>query len=171
MPPSLIGMPLLETLALAAELAPQGCFVEIGVYKGGSAGVLYEIAQRHGRALYLYDTFRGIPFADPVDSHAVGSFSDCDVEEVRKAMPKAHVVQGVFPASIVPMPPIAMAHIDADQYRSTLDACRTLSPLMVKGGYMLFDDYRGVNGCIKAVNECFAEIRVLPDGRALVRFP
>jgi O-methyltransferase len=169
--PSEIDDERLRTLGRFAEIVPPGCFVEVGVFKGGSAQVLYEVAQRQGRTLYLYDTFTGIPFRDEIDLHAIGNFSDCDEASIRAAMPDAVVVKGVFPGSKIDMPPIAFVHSDADQYQSTRDVCLVLGPMMVKGGLMLFDDYRVLQGCIKAVDECFPTRHVLPnDGRALVRF-
>lgn len=167
---SLIGDYLLGFMAGLAWSRPDGAFAEVGVYKGGSAQVLYGIAQAQARSLFLYDTFSGMPFKGEFDSHEVGAFADCSVEEVRKIMPKANVVQGVFPSSQVPMPPMAFVHADADQYQSTLSICRIFGPLMIDGGMMLFDDYRGVAGCIKAVDECYPSRLILPDGRALVNF-
>lgn len=150
---------------------PPGCFVEVGVYQGGSASVLYKIAQREGRALYLYDSFTGMPVHDEGDSHQLGDFADCYVERIRETMPEAILVPGIFPATLVPMPPIAFVHADADQYRSTRDICEQLGPLMVPGSAMLFDDYRQIKACIRAVDECFPQRRILEnDERALVTF-
>lgn len=149
--------------------SPPGAIVEIGVFKGGSAQVLYDVAVEQAREIYLYDTFAGCPVARDFDNHQIGEFADCDVENLRQELPLAHVVQGVFPCSIVPMPPIAFVHADADQYDSTCAICDFLPPLMVPRGAILFDDYRGLNGCIKAVDEYFPNRHVLPDGRALVR--
>lgn len=169
--PSLIDTARREVLAALAESTPPGCFVEVGVYRGGSAAVLVEIAKLRGRAVYLYDTFAGMPCADPeLDQHQLGEFADCDLATIRAALPDAHFQVGIFPGTLVDMPPIAFVHADADQYQSTRDICLALGPRMVKGGLMLFDDYRGLKGCIKAVDECFPRREVLPDERALVRF-
>ena len=151
---------------------PEGCFVEVGVYQGGSARVLYSMAQKQGRELYLYDTFKGMPFKGEFDTHDEGLFADCSADAIRAMFPKAHVIEGVFPDSHsgIDLPPIAFVHADADQYQSTIDICKTFSPLMVKGGMMLFDDYYCVPSCIKAVDECFSDKRILPDGRAVVMF-
>ena len=167
--PSLIGQPLLDTLAQMARQPPPGAFVEIGVYQGGSASVLYDIAQEQGRAIYLYDTFSGMPVSGPLDSHQIGEFGDCSADDVRRALPKAQVVEGIFPYSIIPMMPIAFAHIDCDQFESVRAACEIMPPLMVKGGSMLFDDYRGLQGCIAAVDAAFPDAEILPDQRALVK--
>ena len=166
--PSLIGDDLLRALATAAAGAPPGAFVEVGVYKGGSAQVLYDIARHQGRELFLYDTFAGMPVSGPLDSHPIGDFADCSVEKIRAAFPSAHVIQGIFPHSIVPMPPIAFVHADADQYESTLAICEHLYPQLVTGGAILFDDYRGLRGCIEAVDQCFPNRVLLECRRALV---
>lgn len=169
--PSVIDDIRLGALRAMAESVPAGCFVEVGVYMGGSASVLYDVAQRHKRKLFLYDTFAGMPFKGAIDSHPVGDFADCNLDRIRETLPDAVICQGVFPASMVKMPRIAFVHADADQYQSTKDICLHLGPLMVKGGLMLFDDYRGLNSCIEAVDECFPQREVLErDGRALVRF-
>lgn len=167
----LIGDELMGPLRDIAWLMPPGCFVEVGVYQGGSAAWLYRLAEEQGRELFLYDTFTGIPMRrDDCDHHFVGDFSDCSYEEVRDAFPRAEVIKGLFPDSIVPMPGIAFVHADADQYESTKNICKVLGPLMVSGGVMLFDDYRGLTGCIKAVDECFPRRHVMADGRAMVKF-
>lgn len=160
----------LESLYTHAALAPRGAFVEIGVYQGRSARRLYAVAQVQGRELYLYDTFCGMPFQGELDGNPVGSWADTSVEAVRARMPKAHVIAGVFPESLVAMPPVAFVHADADQYESTAAICKIMPGLMVKGGMILFDDY-GVGdcqGCTAAVQEYFKEFRVLDTGRALV---
>jgi len=111
-----------------------------------------------------------MPFQGEFDSHAVGMFADCSAEDIKAMLPNALVISGVFPETVVAMPSIAFVHADADQYQSTKDICRIFKPLMVDGGMILFDDYRGVESCIKAVDECFPNRVVLPDGRALVTF-
>jgi len=165
---SVIGEPAVENLCEIAGNAPPGCFVEFGVYRGGSAIKLAEVARKQGRVLYLYDTFQGIPFADDVDSHKTGDFGDTDVDAVRLAIPDAIIVQGVFPETLIPMPPIAFVHVDADQYRSVKAACELFPPLMVKGGVMLFDDYGCLDGATQAVHEHFENVQKTPHGKAVV---
>ncbi len=60
--PSLLGAEQLAALATLARATPPGDFAEVGVYRGGSAQVLYEIAQEQNRTLHLFDTFTGTPF-------------------------------------------------------------------------------------------------------------
>ena len=56
---------ILLELAATAKTTPAGCFVEVGVWKGGSASYLTEVAEQQNREIFLYDTFTGIPFAEP----------------------------------------------------------------------------------------------------------
>lgn len=163
----------LEIMRLMAEAAPPGAFVEVGVYRGGSAAVLYEVAQRQNRQLFLYDTFEGMPGPRHwLDANKPGDLSDCDYETVRAMFPNAAIIKGVFPESCEIGHPVSVAfvHADVDQYHSTAAICRFFPSLMVRGGMILFDDYRGLRGCIEAVDEHFPRREVMPDGRAVVKF-
>jgi O-methyltransferase len=171
---SLINEALLAALKeLAARTPRGGAFVEVGVYQGGSAAVLHDLALEQGRTLYLFDTFSGMPLQGPLDRHKVGEFADTSVELVGNLCPTAVICAGVFPDSLIETGPIAFVHADADQYESTRAICEHLAPRMVRNGVMLFDDYPFLEGCVAAVNEAFADdpgIQRMPDGRAFVRF-
>lgn len=151
--PSLVSIDAINDLCGYAAESPPGCFVEFGVYKGGTASYLAQIARMQGRSLFLYDTFCGMPFQGDMDKHAVNDFADTSLEAVKKVIPDAIFCVGTFPESVVPMPPIAFAHIDADQYQSIKDAIRIFVPLMVTGGIMVFDDYN----CLESANQAIHE--------------
>lgn len=155
-PPSLVGEFHLNEMIARAEATPPGCFVEVGVYKGGSAWRLWQVTQAQGRMLYLYDTFEGIPHQAPIDSHSVGDFKDVEYREVYDLFAGAVVVRGIFPASAIDMPPIAFAHLDCDQYQSVLESAIYLQSRMVSGGVMWFDDSPCLAGAHRAVREIFA---------------
>lgn len=140
-PNSLVGIDAIADLCGFARSGPPGCFVEFGVYQGGSAWHLAQLAREQGRALYLYDTFTGMPFAGENDSHKPGAFGDTSLEAVKAAIPDAIYCVGVFPETLVEMPPIAFVHVDADQYQSLKDAFRVFVPLMASGATIVFDDY------------------------------
>jgi O-methyltransferase len=166
---SLINQEMLATMRALAAGTPPGALVEVGVYKGGSAAVLNEVAQEQGRALYLFDTFDGMPFQGPLDLHRVGDFADTSAAAVLALCPGAIICEGIFPHTLGETGLVAFVHADADQYQSTLDVCERLGPRMVAGGLMLFDDYC-LDGCRTAVDESYPERELLLDGRALVRF-
>lgn len=154
--PSAMSDASLNDMVALARTTPPGPFVEVGVWQGGSAQRLYEVAQEQRRATWLFDTFTGIPFADPVDIHKVGDFNGVDLEAIRLAMPKANIVKGIFPASLGPRPDsIAFIHEDTDQYRSTRSVIVYLWPRLVPGGIILFDDYNTSDcpGSRRAIDE------------------
>jgi predicted O-methyltransferase YrrM len=147
----------LEALLQTAARTPAGAFVEIGVYQGGSAERLSNLAELQRRPIYLYDTFTGIPYRDDIDKHRVGDFSDGDERLVRARCPYATVIAGCFPASAIPMEPIAFAHLDCDQYRAYCESIDYLLPLMTQGGLMWFDDAPWLEGATQAVMERFSD--------------
>jgi len=162
-----------DTMAEMCELVrtmPQGCVVEVGVYQGGSAMWLDKVCQEQQRELWLYDTFTGIPYQGPDDSHKVGDFGDTDAEKVSRLIPKAQVVKGLFPDSIQKMPPVAFAHIDVDQYESYKGCLDALAPLMVPGGVMWFDDVGCLEGANRAVREWGRPLEVAKCGKVYARF-
>lgn len=140
------------------------------MYRGGSAFHLARVAQDQGRDVFLYDTFTGIPYTDPVDVHQVGDFADCSYGAVCEAIPYARVVQGVFPQSMVDMPPVAFAHLDCDQYESVKQSLEALRPLMVKGGVIVLDDVWCLEGATKALMESGLQFGKTNVGKAFVRF-
>ena len=160
-PISAVSPNIINALVKKAKSVPKGCFVEVGVYKGGTASRLTEIAEQEKRKIFLYDTFEGIPYKDELDSHPVGDFGDSDYETVKNNLTYAKVVKGIFPDSAVKMPKIAFVHIDVDQYKSYKDCIEYLSPMMVKGGVMWFDDYTLV-GARTAILEKFRAEQLVP---------
>lgn len=169
-PMSLLNPDNLHDLCDIASVCPPGCFVEIGVYQGGSAWHLAKVAEAQGRDIFLYDTFTGIPFKADIDHHVVGDFGDTSFEAVEAAIPYAIVIKGVFPQSLVPMGTVAFAHVDADQYDSIKSACEVLGPMMVRGGVIVFDDYGCLDGATQALNETGWPIEMTRGSKAMVRF-
>lgn len=156
--------------AAIARMAPYGCFVEVGVYKGGMAWHLAEIARERGVALHLFDTFTGIPFADPGDNNPRGAFNDTSLAAVQEAIPDAEFHVGVFPDTLpADLGKIAFIHCDCDQYRSVRAVIDYLWPLVVPGGIMVVDDL-DTDGGKRAMGETFGAADLLErDGRWYVR--
>ncbi len=143
-------------------LAIDGQFAEVGVYQGGSAGIMVEEIG-YLRRLHLFDTFSGMPDdCTEFDGHRPGDFANTSVDFVRYCLNGANVEfwPGTFPASAAWLPPsirFALVHIDVDLYTSTLAACRFFWPRLALGGMLVFDDYGHHNcrGATRAVNEFF----------------
>jgi len=153
---SLIDEEWLNEMALMASRTPCGSFVEVGVYKGGSAQYLYRVAQEQKRTLHLFDTFTGIPCRGNLDRHQVGDFSDVDINELKTAMPGAIFHIGIFPQTMTDaVTDIAFIHADVDQYDSQKAINKMLVPRLVKGGIMIIDDYFLLRGIHQAIDEDF----------------
>lgn len=157
-------------IAMARATPPAGAFIEVGVYKGGTAWHLDRLAKEQGRACFLYDTFKGIPYSSVDDHHQIGDFGDVDFEEVKNQMTVSAVIKGIFPASAVVMGRVAFVHLDCDQYQSIIDACHYLQPLMMAGGVMWFDDSPVLAGAEKAVMELYGDRVQEFNGKHFVMF-
>jgi O-methyltransferase len=141
-PESLIPWDNLLSLAELSHGTPPGNFVEIGVYKGGSAWVLYQIAMLQNRSLYLFDTFAGTPKEGPGQMIRAGQFSDTDMGIVQEWMPRAKIFKGRFPNTLKPeISDLSFVHVDCDLYGGCSAAIDNLWPRMVPGGIMAFDDW------------------------------
>lgn len=172
-PQSLLSPNILNELMEEARRSPSGVFVEVGVYKGGSAAALAQVAREQNRGLFLFDTFHGIPYQDAEkDFHKVGDFSDTSLAEVQRAIPEAQCFAGIFPETLpADLERVALAHIDCDQYESVRASAAALEPRMVPGSVMVFDDYDVLPGARQAVRELFGDrIEISPQGKARVRF-
>ena len=165
-PRSVIEEPQLAILQHLARSAPPGCFVEVGVYQGGSASLLLDIAREQGRTLHLFDTFTGIPGADPIDRYRGGEFAAVDLSYLMMSMPDAVFHVGIFPQTLpYDLADIAFVHVDCDQYASYRACIDCLYPRMVEGGIMVFDDYPFLLGARQAVRESFTEAQLIDTGR------
>jgi hypothetical protein len=108
-----------------------------------------------------------MPYHSKVDFHRTGDFSDTSLELVTERVPGAIIYPGIFPDTLSPsLPPVAFVHADADQYQTTKDICIHMPPLMVKGGIIIFDDYK-LKGCRKALKEMLPNHRSFSHKRAV----
>jgi len=163
--------------SLARQAAGQhGNFVEVGVYRGGTAMLLREALGKN-QTLHLFDTFAGMPETNPVhDLHKAGDFADTSLESVRGRMGTAGVTYhvGQIPDTFAGLENqrFAFAHVDVDIWRSVLDCCEFIYPRL--SGFMVFDDY-GFPSCpgARAAVDTFFTNRpeiplILPTGQAVV---
>lgn len=167
---SLISAEKLAVLKVLASGTPNGPILEVGVFMGGSAVVLNEIATKQGRDLYLCDTFTGIPYKSEADSHNIGDFENgLTPEETKALFPQAIVQQCRFPVGANVPEGISFVHLDVDQERSYREALDFLASRMKPGGMILCDDYC-LAGAKKAIDETAGIKSQLIDGRMLFHF-
>ncbi len=139
-----------------------GEMAEVGVYRGGTARLLARTCPE--RILHLFDTFSGLPPADPdIDLHRESEFADSSLEAVREYLSGLENIRlhpGTFPVSAGELGDsrFCFVHVDVDIYRSTADCLDFFYPRLLPGGVMAFDDYgwEGCPGVKKALDEFLA---------------
>jgi hypothetical protein len=172
---------LIQAVRHLARQGVDGCFVECGVWRGGSSmAVALALIQEDQteRNLYLYDTFEGMTpptCADRTtdgasaqehldrDVNRTGYWCVAGIDDVRRNMastgyPEERVqfVKGPVEATIpqhAPTEAIALLRLDTDWYESTRHELVHLFPLLCEGGVLIIDDYGHWMGARKAVDE------------------
>jgi O-methyltransferase len=158
-----------------------GDFVECGVWRGGSAGLM-GLALKHfsqKRDLHLFDSFEGLPepslndgpvafgYSGGVCSGNLVSVNKCAAElndvkhflfrEMKIPEKSVFFYKGWFQDTIPNLGKeprdIAILRLDGDWYESTKICLESLFNRVVKGGVILIDDYFCWEGCRKATDE------------------
>lgn len=158
-----------------------GAFVECGVWKGGSSGIMALALKNAGqeRPLHLFDSFEGLPEPTAMDGEQAAAYSGgrnqgklATVNQCRAGldvvrhlildkikMPEklAHFHVGWFqntvPVDAGKLGSIALLRLDGDWYDSTMVCLEHLYPLLSPGGVIIMDDYWAWEGCRKATDE------------------
>lgn len=149
-----------------------GDVIECGSYEGAT-GLLLALLGRLNRVnqeCLLLDTFSGTPAPSRFDgSRVAGEFAQ-PADRVAILQRQAELLgvddrvkihRGLFSDTFATLkekqPRFAFAHIDANIYAGTLDACEFVLPHMNRGGAVVFDDYNGVCdlGARLAINKYF----------------
>lgn len=157
---------LWETAGQVIKSVP-GDFLEVGVWKGGTAGVLTTkmSLMDSSRTVYLADTFEGVVKAGENDSVYVGGeHKDTSIPIVQSLLSNQlnvsnfKILKGIFPDDTggeIENIKFSLVHIDVDVYQSTKEIFNWVWPRIAKGGVVLFDDYgyTPCDGVAKSVNE------------------
>jgi O-methyltransferase len=148
--------------------------LEVGVWRGGTAGIMsQQLARLESNArLYLADTFEGVAKAGVNDSfYSGGEHSDTSqqiVEDVLNNKSRYQyytILKGIFPDATEKMIPptevFGLCHIDVDVYDSAKDVLEWVWGKLITGGVVVFDDY-GFHTCT-GVTKLVEEYRNAPD--------
>ena len=160
------------TTALAEGIP--GDLVETGVWRGGTAIYLRAVLAALGdtdRRVWACDSFEGLPEADaerfpmdvPMRFHEHKELA-IGLETVQRAFARydllddqVRFVPGWFRDTMPPLAaelgPIAVLRLDGDMYESTIDVLTHLEPLVSPGGFIIIDDYQGIEACRQAVTD------------------
>jgi hypothetical protein len=173
------------------EEGTPGDLIETGAWRGGASIFMRAVLKAYNvrdRCVWVADSFEGLPVANetehPYDSRlnlhlseslavgldeVKGNFARYDLldEQVR-------FLKGWFCDTLAqaPIGQLAILRLDGDHFESTMDSLQSLYPKLSVGGYVLIDDYNGMEGCNKAI-EAFRQehniadsLTVLPRGGA-----
>ncbi len=170
----------------------EGCFVECGVWRGGSSMLIASVlANRniHDRKIYMYDTYEGMNeptekdqdfrggdakqmLIDNVKNKEESIWCLADIKDVQSNMKQTpydiqsiSFVKGPVEDTLprqVPIEDVALLRLDTDWYDSTKHELIHLYPKLSKNGILIIDDYGHWAGCRKAVDEYFLEIGIKP---------
>jgi O-methyltransferase len=140
-----------------------GNYLEVGVWRGGSALLLGKSIGNSSKVLYLADTFEGVVNSGPHDStYTDGEHADTNAADVKRFLDENleapfKILVGEFPSATGHLVPgkLALVHIDVDVYESGKQILEWCTPKMSKGGVIIFDDYGflSTDGITKLVNE------------------
>jgi len=183
---SKLGVLATYDIVYQASKEIDGAFVECGVARGGCSAVMAMIAKNEGkgRITWMFDSFEGLPPQTDKDGvqkpirHKNRKANDLaegyclgTLEEVRGwlgwlgLLNNVRMVKGWFdvtlPVNKNKIGDIAVLRLDGDWYESTKCCLENLYSYVVKGGYIIIDDYQLI-GCKKAVDEFLEKLAIKP---------
>lgn len=166
-----------------------GDLVETGVWRGGVVILMRAVLAAFGddsRRVWVCDSFQGLPAPD-VDRFPVDASLDVDrhmppgitgqalavpVERVRRNFERydllddrVRFLEGWFRDTLpdAPIDRIALLRLDGDLYESTMDALVNLEPKVSPGGFVVVDDYNGLEACRAAVEDYRAKASITAE--------
>lgn len=167
-----------EALSITRQI--EGDYVEIGVFRGGSAltaiNYIDEVRKADPslppRKAWLLDTFDGFNYDEAFDSpdviwagtHALDGVTRT-MDYIRETLSGTPVPFELIASNICadPLPSgvsrIAVANVDVDMFEPTLDALNKVSPLVTPGGIIICEDAAatpGLYGALQAMEDFLA---------------
>jgi FkbM family methyltransferase len=145
-----------------------GSLVELGVFKGHFSAVLGWFARRHGRRLYLLDTFEGFPEGDLDGDENLAkktAFRDTSLQAAKETVgddPLFRWIAGAFPGSATEellSDRFCFVSLDCDLYEPMRAGLRVFWERLVPGGMIFVHDYSSNHwpGATRALDEFLNE--------------
>lgn len=145
---------------------PTAAFLEIGVWRGGTAAIVGKKLSLSGANtdFYLADTFTGVAKASSKDGYySGGEHADTSIGMVESIINGKYnhyrILQGIFPDDTAHLvnneAKFGYCHIDVDVYESANGIVNWIWDKMVLAGVIVFDDYgfHYCDGITRFVNE------------------
>lgn len=173
---TMIGIPRLNNIQYCVEHVLEhnvpGDLIETGVWRGGASIFMRGILKAHNvfdRVVWVADSFEGLPKADFIryphetnlDFQHMADLA-VSLDEVRRNFERYELLddqvrflKGWFNDTLptAPIGQLAVIRLDGDMYQSTMDGLVNLYPKLSPGGFMIVDDYLGVDACTAAVDD------------------
>lgn len=151
--------------------------VELGVARGDTMKMLYDIFNTDKTNFYLYDTFSGLPELDSKDKSIFTKnkkmkgkfcFHKKEVKKIVGVHNNIHYIKGLVENTLIKTMPkhVNFAHLDCDLYSPTYYTLKHMIPIMAKPSIIVIDDYTEQEenapfpGIKKACNEIEEEMGV-----------
>ncbi|MBJ7326346.1 MAG: class I SAM-dependent methyltransferase [Chthoniobacterales bacterium] len=176
---------LIQAVRYIVRARIPGCFVECGVWRGGSSMAIAMALEQEGelnRDIYLFDTFEGMPPPGEKDNRFDGAAADtllsqdpqkqgvfwavAGLQEVQanvfsSGYPKdqLHFTKGPVEETLLDDPSkgaVALLRLDTDWYESTKCEMEHFFARVAPGGIVIFDDFGYWQGARRAVEEYLA---------------
>jgi O-methyltransferase len=157
---------LWELAERVSNLDTAAAFIEIGVWRGGTAAIVgKKLSLKNAKApFYLADTFKGVVKATDKDAvYTGGEHADTSVDLVKGLLKDNYqhikILEGIFPDDTGHLIPAGQqfgyCHIDVDVYQSAKEIVDWIWHKMIPGGVIVFDDYgfSTCTGITRFVNE------------------
>lgn len=154
-----------------------GDLIEAGIWRGGMTIFMRAVLMAYrvtDRKVWAADSFDGLPTIDR--QHETFDWHRGDMaislETVRDNFARYGLLddqvvflKGFFAETLprAPVRPLSILRVDADLYQSTMDVLRNLYSALSIGGYAIFDDYRNLPDCRRAIDEFRSEHGITED--------
>ncbi len=144
-----------------------GDYLEFGVWKGGSLTAAYYLSKKFknlkNMKFYVFDSFEGLPKKKGIDQLS-GDFSEgdyaCSLQDLKNSLKKSRIdlkrvsfTKGWFSDTLnentrknLPIKKAALVYVDCDLYESTVPVLDFITPYIIDGTIILFDDWFCFNG-------------------------
>lgn len=157
-------------LAMAVKLleippTTKGVVVECGCWQGGSTVNLSLVCNIVGRRLVVYDSFEGLPPADPNDRYASPygeGYLAADLDSVKENVRRfgesgcCEFRKGWFSKTLAQhREPIVLCFLDVDYQSSLYDCVINLWPHVTSHGYVFIDEFARLDYCALFFSERF----------------
>lgn len=160
-----------------------GDFLEAGVWRGGMSIFMRACLKAFDdeiRKLYVVDSFAGLPEINRQIETFDWNKEDMAVslETVKNNFARYSLlddrvifVKGYFSETLphVSIGQLSILRVDADLYQSTMDVLRNLYHKLSPGGYAIFDDYRNLPDCRRAIDEFRRERNIAEEIQSIDR--